>query len=576
MPTFRIASCGKALSQQVNEAERQKDFFAAIRKIGDLEVLNDIGAGKTGQVLRTLSKLSDSIRTGRGAFPSIIGQAADNLEAGAAWVLGQVGISDAMVQTVKNLKPEVANQALGQAKAIFQKIKQGNFTLDDVPEFFSDIQNLEILARGIYQPKGENVPADLELTTCASPYATDLIRYAPKYKFMFVVQFEFSTDYAPLKELDFAFVIKNSTRPNVEFEYEDINMYNFRTKIIKKAMYPPIDMRFYDDDYNQAMLFYNAYLKSISPIANMDFEGTKSSSTGLYEDLPMEFNNLNKDQRVQPATVTTHPYAASIGPLVKPTTKTVLSRIAIFHIYRQGRLMNIYNFYNPRIEKLGLDDLDMANNAEGNEVSLSFSYDGMYLIPGITMDPELNKRYNIEQINRGGMLPLKYNGMKDTGTVGDPHTAPYHTVDGGGISAPIGGDISESVAGTITGSAGGPRGTGFAAPFEWTSGTPGAIRLGSSFKDAQNTLLPTVPFATSKAPGFSAIPQTAGQVDEGLGGFSDKVDGFSPRSSTPVKTTSPDNWSLPQYARGKGRTTVTDNNQAPQWGIVPGKTRRVR
>lgn len=556
MPTFRIASCGKALTQQINESSNQKDFFGALRKIGDLQILNDIGAGKAGHVLRVLSKVSDSIRTGRGGFPSIIGQAADNLEAGAAWVLGQVGITDAMVQSVKNINSGVANQALGQAKAIFQKIKQGNFNLDDIPEFFSDIQNLEILARGIYQPKEGNVPADLELTDCASPYAMDLIRYAPKYKFLFVVQFEFSTSYSPLSQLDFAFVIKNSTRPNVDFEYEDINMYNFRTKVIKKATYQPIDMRFYDDDYNQAMLFYNAYLKSISPVANMDFEGTKASRSGSYEDSGMNFDNLNADQRVQPASISTHPYSASIGPLADSTTKTILNRIAIYHVYRQGRLMNIYNFYNPRIEKLGLDDLDMADNGGGNEVSINFSYDSMYLIPGITMDPALNKKYNIEQINRGGMMPLKYHGMKDTGTVGDPHTAPYHTVDGGSLSSPIGGDISESVAGAITGSAGGPRGTGFAAPFEWSSGTPGGVRLGSSFKDAHNVLLPTVPFATSRAPGFELIPQRATKINEGIGGFVGPGP-TSGRASTPAR-----------------RSNDPSDLSAPQYSVVPGKTVR--
>jgi hypothetical protein len=73
-----------------------------------------------------------------------------------------------------------------------------------------------------------------------------------------------------------------------------------------------------------------------------------------------------------------HQYAASLGPLGgSPSTKTILRRINLFHVFREGARMNVYSFMNPKITNLELDELDMADNGGGNEVSLQFVYDSV-------------------------------------------------------------------------------------------------------------------------------------------------------------------------------------------------------
>jgi hypothetical protein len=206
-----------------------------------------------------------------------------------------------------------------------------------------------------------------------SNYATELIAYAPKYKYLFVVEIEWKESYAQqMKDIQAAFVIKNSTRPNINVEYEDINMYNFRTQVPRRVMYQPMTMRFYDDDKNQSMIFWNAYLKAVSPISNMTFPG-------MFDESGMGFDSLNSASAYG---FSTHNYSASYGPTNTPNEKDILKQINLYHMYNQGLLMNVYQFYNPRIESLVLDEVDMANGSDGTEVEITFKYDALNVSTG--------------------------------------------------------------------------------------------------------------------------------------------------------------------------------------------------
>lgn len=219
-------------------------------------------------------------------------------------------------------------------------------------------------------------------------YATELIAYAPKYKYLFVVEIEWKPSYAQqMKDIQAAFVIKNSTRPNINVEYEDINMYNFRTQVPRRVMYQPMTMRFYDDNMNQSMIFWNAYLKAVSPISNMTFPD-------VFDESGMGFDALNSTSAYGFAT---HNYSASYGPTNTPTEKDILKQINLYHIYKQGKLMNVYRFYNPRIENLVLDDVDMSNGSEGTEVEITFKYDALNVSTGSGESKDINSNVKSEQ-----------------------------------------------------------------------------------------------------------------------------------------------------------------------------------
>ncbi len=381
------------------QSSKRRSFFEGINKIGNIEIFNDIGLGTVSEGLRTIGAVSDSLRIGTLTSIPGLGAVSDNLEKGADWVLGQVGIETPISKVVEDFHPEAVNNAYGNAKLIYDKVRQGRFEITDIPGYIQDFQNLKSLTEGIFTGSGPsskltNSPVDMCL---ASPYAMDLISYAPKYKFLFVVQFEYTEPYKTFNRIGHAFVVKTSSRPNYEVEYEDVNMYNFRTQVAKKVTYPQMTMRFYDDNWNQAMHFYTSYLQSISPISNMDFE--QKINTSLYEPSSMDFESTAE---TYPGPIKNKKYSASLGPFLGES-KSILSRITLYHIYREGRLMNIYNFFNPRITSAELDELDMSDGSNGNEVTINFTYDGLYIDTAYDILSDSGK---LKDLTHMGLYPL--------------------------------------------------------------------------------------------------------------------------------------------------------------------------
>lgn len=423
----------------------RRSFGNAVGKVGDLQVLNDIGASKIGTGLRTLASVSNSIRTGCGALPTSIGNA---LDAGANWVLENTGIAPTVVNALQDFHPAIANQAYGQAKQIFQKVKQGNFKLTDIPGALQDFQNLERLGRNIFTPSTAEQQA-IEICEGISPYAIDLLNHAPKYKFLFVVQFVFNSPYTDLKDLDFAFVVKTSSRPNVKIDMEDVNYYNFRSKFITKTSFEEMKMSFHDDTGfgrgtstnnafanpsgergNNALRFYNAYMRATSPITN------NSSAVELLaaKDEGMEFAALDFPEVVE-GTIRAPRYSASSGPLASSpesrggtgsATTNIISEIKLFHVYNYGHNMNVYKFFNPRISSLMLDDLDMAASTEGSEVSLSFNYDSVYIDTGVPLN---SKEYSVGNLFPGALYPLRYNATGAGGPLPARNIKPFGEPD---------------------------------------------------------------------------------------------------------------------------------------------------
>lgn len=390
--------CARSQTQHQRNQSSRRDLLNSVTQFGELEILNDVGFGQIGEGLRALAGVSDSVRSGESVVPgregdnlfnSTLGTVAntslDNVNGGGLAVLDALGIDSGTVQQVGNFYPQVANRTQGQAEAIFEKVKQGEFTLQDIPEFFSDFQNLEQLARGIFNPSSSTKSQDRLCT--ASPYAVDLIAYAPKYNFLFIIDVQFSE---PYKEWGgdksfgdgLAFVVKRSTRPAVEFDYEEVNMYNFWTRVPKRTIYPPVTMSFYDDNKNAAHLFYTAYMRAMSPIANMY---NRFPQVGSYE-----VDNMNWQRPADGATFDeTSPelfgYSSSLGPLLDNKT-SIIQRIRLFHVFDYGRLMNVYNFFNPRILSFTPTPLNMAETGDGAEFEFEFAYDGMFIEPGYSVE----------------------------------------------------------------------------------------------------------------------------------------------------------------------------------------------
>lgn len=394
---FTVAPCPPSYlprsSAQISAATAtRRGFFNGLGKVGDTAVLNRVGGGKVGEGLRTLASISNTIRGGCGSLPTSIGSALGaGLDTGVGWVLNNVGIASPLMSAVNSFNPGIANQALGQAEQIFRKVKQGNFKATDIPGALQDFQNLERLARNIYTPEGgtpDNVLKDL----CeASPYAIDLIARAPKHKFMFVVQFIANSPFSDITTGDYnaAFVIKKTTRPNVTFQTEDVNYYNFRSKVITKTTFDPMSMTFYDDMTNSAGKFHAAIVRAMSPVTNFPTVEESFNLEGRGMDFSVD-NTLSDIDfvndsaiKIKGTPITPRMYSGSSGPIIKDDRLgdeqiSIFKEIRVFHLFDGGRKMNVYKFYGPRIADLKLDELDMAVT-EATYVDLSFTYDAMYM-----------------------------------------------------------------------------------------------------------------------------------------------------------------------------------------------------
>ncbi len=419
--TTNNAKCPNNAKRHGNTVGRKKRFLDNITRYGQLEILNEdfANGSDVGKGLRVLSAVSDSVRVGTSAVPgregdetynSLLGRvsntALDAVSEGANVVMDAVGLGG-VIETAGKINPGVANRAWAQGQDIWDRVKRGRFALEDIPEVFSDLQNLETLARGIFPGFGDNQKKSEPRELCGmTPYAMDLIAFAPKHQFLFIVEINYA---APYSTDDFwketasqvAFVIKTSTRPRFNVEYEDVNMYGFRTRVVRRVEYQPMEMEVYDDNKNAAHRFYVSYMRAMSPIANWKNEAPQS---GLYET-----NGMNYDRGPSSSTfsktspIKTHGHSASSGPLFGNAT-SILREIKLHHVFDYGNKMNTYYFYNPRITTFTPSDLTMMESGDGCNYAFEFAYDGLYIDHSVDLSKETERHKDLT--GRHGTRPI--------------------------------------------------------------------------------------------------------------------------------------------------------------------------
>jgi hypothetical protein len=393
------------ISKKTGKTKSSISTSAAINAISEarraLDPRNPV-ASRVGAGLRGLVSISRAISAG-GKLPVSI----DRIPSDVKWVLNQVGINSQAIFKVGQFNKTVASAGEAAAKAVFGKVSSGTFTTKDIPVYQPPLERLAELDQQVYTPK---LPPMRDITV--SPYAMDLFAFAPKYKFLFVVQFTFNAPYMQDSNFQrqFAFVVKKSTRPGVKYNQEDVNYYNFRTHVTTKAEFDEMSMSFYDDGKNNVNAFYTAYIRAMSPITNY-------SDPSQVNNLENEglLNNTNNGAMEIPGIVGAMPYSqmssGSTGPLAE-SNKTIINNIRLFQVFDYGRKVNIFNFYNPRITTLDLDDVDMSSS-EVNTMDIKFVFESMY----VDLDKPMQD-VGLTDLTNQGLYPLRYNG-DGTETGGD-------------------------------------------------------------------------------------------------------------------------------------------------------------
>jgi hypothetical protein len=240
-------------------------------------------------------------------------------------------------------------------------------------------------------------PAPLN-TWIATSYAAALAgstSYRPKLKFLFKIEFLFkpgvldnlvsaglitSAVKTSIERNEFTFMVKTVDRPKVDFEYEeDVNMYNFRTKVLKKIRHRELTVTFLDDTGNRVFNFFRIMMMIYSPIVRRQVDrdgGTSRPADSLADANGMFFGGVKKDKK-----------DSAHRAAVDTDVGGALSAIRIKQIFvnpgspslRSAVREVTFDFMNPRVVSFDLDDLS-HEASDANLLTMQFDYDWMEMV----------------------------------------------------------------------------------------------------------------------------------------------------------------------------------------------------
>jgi hypothetical protein len=225
----------------------------------------------------------------------------------------------------------------------------------------------------------------------ATSYAAALsggTSYRPKLKFLFKVEFIFTEAaknafpdvFSGAKANEFEFMIKSVDRPKVDFEYEeDVNMYNFRTKALKKIRHRDLTVTFMDDIGNRVFTFFRTLMMIHQPISrrqtvrDLTLDKPISNSVGLGSGMQFSQNGQSFHDNAHRGVVNSQ-FGNSIEAI----------RVKQIFVDPQAGVetavkMVSFDFMNPRIMSFDFDEL----SHEANDVSaltMVFDYDWMEMV----------------------------------------------------------------------------------------------------------------------------------------------------------------------------------------------------
>jgi hypothetical protein len=211
------------------------------------------------------------------------------------------------------------------------------------------------------------VPEVIErLGTLSSPKAwtDDLIPYQPKFKYLYIVEFNFYPEYQSDIPTDFTFLAHKFEKPKISVNYEEVNFYNFRTHVPTKSTFGNISLEIHDDIKSASMNFLVAYLRRVSPLFNQ--ESTKyrdyfETSGMSFDDATSSYNLYTVDNNVN-----------------------IIESIKVYHIYNANKTMDLHIFNNPKLTEANLHDFDMSSGESGCSIGLEFAIDNYSISAGVT------------------------------------------------------------------------------------------------------------------------------------------------------------------------------------------------
>lgn len=327
----------------------------------------------------------------------------------------------------------------------------------------------------------------------ASSYAAALAggtSYRPKMKFLFKVEFvftpeaqaEFRGTLGSTSSNDFTFMVKAVDRPKIDFEYDDdVNMYNFRTKVLKKIRHRELTITFMDDIGNRVLDFFRVLMMIHSPITRRQLE---REALDLPQKLaPPDVNSVSMGNGMAFTEVSDRSLNdIAIRGTVHSQVGNIIQTIRVKQIYvnPSSHLSSaveevIFDFLNARLVSFDLDDLN-HETSDVNLMTMQFDYDWMEIIKVGPLQVTDSPIYNIAVpgVNGAPTDITPNGGVGQSNAQGSGNTfanmtseAIYREVEsiaGNGYFAGLLGSQFSSILGGVVGAAGRSLASGIANP----------------------------------------------------------------------------------------------------------------
>lgn len=250
-------------------------------------------------------------------------------------------------------------------------------------------------------------------TFYSSSYAAALsggTSYRPKMKFLFKVEFiftakaieQFPSILGGAHSQDFTFMVKAIDRPKIDFEYEDdVNMYNFRTKALKKIRHRELTVTFMDDVGNRVLDLFKALMMIHSPITRRQ-QLREKASTYAERIAPPDPDSINDSNGMMFSDPNESGYDDSaIRGAFNSNVGSIIKTIRVKQMYVDpsaglgGAVKEtIFDFLNARLVSFDLDDLT-HETSDVNLMTMQFDYDWMEIVHVGSLESVDTPVYNI-------------------------------------------------------------------------------------------------------------------------------------------------------------------------------------
>lgn len=370
------------------------------------------------------------------------------------------------------------------------------------------------VAKQILYGTTQNQPHTWQPTPYAGAIASGSGGYDPKSKFLFKVTFNFmpavatqactilgiANDGSLASQL--TFVVKQIDMPKYTFEYEEMNMYNFRTKFLRAIKHEELNFQLYDSTGNQALKFINAYLQILVPASRQHYATNYAleNNAMAFTDLPSK--GLNTAMR------------GSLGE--KGDQTNILSSMIIdqYYLSRDHANMlqgpnivnaikvNSYEFTNPRLTRFEIGDQDHEKGTEPSMVTCSLDFDSMHMVLG---QKGTDRVSNSPFLANGDLLATPHGGFGSTigpGNNGNPFVNM--------IAGAVGKQVTQTLNSLLSkkGIGGNPGGALLVSGISGALGTNAARTLssiGNGNSVASNIALPNYPHVSDNSNGSNEV-----------------------------------------------------------------------